>query len=254
MNRMKHFFFSAASAFSILSIAIVLCISLFACNKDKKSPEMPIPPVIYNGLFSSSIYAVGNGSFDTTYFTSEFAGITSNALYHNTFKDLSNMVDAGNVSLNSVQFEKPSPLHFYEDNSHSNPFSPPHIWSISGSQTIPAFTFTNTNSYPIFKGYKNLPDSFHNSTGVVIPLTNFSNVDEIEVHFYTTLGRMTESKFFPANTDTIRISVSEFPPVGPFNFVTLYLNFYKNNKQVIDGNNYVFQTGYCLRKEGIKYN
>lgn len=254
MNRIKHFFFSAASTLSILSIVFILCISLPACKKDKKSPEPPLPPVIYNGLFSSSIYAVGNGSFDTTYFTSEFAGITSNALYHNTFKDLSNMVDVGNVSLNGVQFGKPTPIHFYEDDSYSNPFSPPHVWSISGSQTIPAFTFTNTNSYPVFEGYKNLPDSFHNSTGVVIPLTNFSNVDEIEVHFYTTLGRMTESKFFPANTDTIRISVSEFPPVGTFNNVTLYLNFYKNNKQVINGNNYVFQTGYNLRKAGIRYN
>ena len=209
---------------SIFSIVIVLCISLPACKKDKKDPEPARPPVVYNGVFSSSIYAVGNGTFDTTYFTSEYAGITSNALNHSTLKDLSNMVDAGNVSLNGIQFEQPiSPVHYYEDNSNSNPFSTPHIWSISGSATIPAFTFTNNNSYPIFQGYMNLPDSFHHSTGVVIPLTNYSNVDEIEVHFITTLGKMTDSKFFPSNSDTIRISASEFPPVGPNNFVTLYL-------------------------------
>lgn len=240
--------------FSIFSIVIVFCISLPACKKDKNAPESPPPPLIYNGVFSSSIYAVISGTFDTIYFTSEYAGITSNLLDHNTLKDLSNTVDAGNVSLNGVQFEKPSVPGYYIDNSNSNPFSPPHIWSISGSATIPAFTFTNNNSYPTFNGSLNLPDSFHNSIGVVIPLTNYSNVDEIAVHFITTLGKMTDRKFFPPNTDTIRISASEFPPVGPFNAVNLYLNFYKNNTQVINGNNYVFQTGYSLRKEGIRYN
>ena len=243
---MKYFFSNSA-------VVILLCISLSGCNKHKNDPEPE--PVVYNGVFSSSIYAVGNGTLLSTYFTADHAGITSNDLVHNTLNALSNLADAGNLSLNGVQFEQPHPsLHYYLDNSQSNPFTTPHVWSITGSETIPAFTFTNVNSYPIFEGYKNLPDSFHHSTGVVIPLTNYSNVDEIEVHFITTQGKVTNSKFFPANTDTIRISASEFPPTGPFHSVELYLHFYKNNKQVIDGNNYIFQTGYFLRKGPIRYN
>ncbi len=243
---------------SYVAVAILLGLCLHACTKKEQEPEPtpePAPaPKVYNGLFSSSINAAVQGTSLNTYFTSEFAVITFSTLNHNT-TDLSGLVDAGKVTLNGVGFERPiNTMFYYTDSSHSNPFTPPHIWSVTGSTTIPAFTFTNTNTYPIFEGYRNLPDSFQSSTGPVIPITKFSNVDEIEAHFITTLGKTTASRFFPGNTDTIRFTTADLAPVGPHNSVTLYLTFYKNNIQVINGNNYVFQTAYMLRKNGIKYN
>jgi hypothetical protein len=242
------------NCFSLLRFALVFLLFFFSCKKKKSDPAIEPTPMVYQGVFTSQIYVVGNGTLVTNYGAPLNDGfICSHTLEHNMW-DPTSLVDAGNVSLNGVSFGKHlSVPYYYRDTTATITFNPPHVWSITGTGRIPAFTFINTNTYPVFNGYNSLPDSFQISLGATIPVNNYSNVDEIEVAFQTQGGNSIANKYFLGNVSTIQFSASELNAIGVSKNNTLIITFYKNNNHVINGNNYVFRTGYLLRKQGIKF-
>jgi hypothetical protein len=75
-------------------------------------------------------------------------------------KFITNFGNAGTVSINDsvISFKGRG----YVDTTFMK-YKTPVTWKVSGSDLFPAFSFTNTDSTPVYTGYNLLPDTIYNN-------------------------------------------------------------------------------------------
>ena len=240
----------------ILALGIL---SFTACKKETPAPA----PVTTSGTTTVGNYAVflSRKSVIITNTLVSNQPNFSNAYVSNTtlINDdpiVGSLLDMGNVSLNGTTFQKNgfSVQNYYKD-STSNTYNTPHNWVITGSGSVPSFSYSNSTAYPIYTGYTAIADSFIISNGISIPLTNYSGSDIVETYFssISSPAANTSIQKLTNNPTSLNFTASDLSIIGSGKTVALIINFYKNNVQVINGKNYNFRTAYMAIKTNIKF-
>lgn len=241
-------------------IIILLAIIISSCKKnDNTSPDSSggngTTQIANNAVFLSRKQAmitntsvVSSGNFSTAF-------ISTSALVNNG-PIVGTLLTMGDVSLNGTTFQKNaySVSNYYAD-STSTVFNTPHNWIISGSSAVNSFSYSNTNSYPVYTGYTAIADSFNIANNVTIPLINYSGSDEIETYFVTSTNPVTKTSTqnISGSPSVLNFTSTDLSTIGVNPNVTLVITFYKNNLQTINGNSVNFRTGYTLFKSNIKF-
>ena len=242
-----------------ISILCIGLLSLIACKKT----ETPAPTPVTSTGTSTGNYAVFSSrkaTIITNTLVSNQANF-SNAYISNTtlINDdpmVGSLLDMGNVSLNGTTFQKDAyGAQYYYGDSTTNTYNTPHNWIVTGSSAVSSFSFANTSPYPTYTGYAAIADSFVIVSGISIPLTNYSGADIVETYFATMTNPVTLTSIQKlTNTPTtLNFTASDLATIGSGKTVSLVINFYKNNVQVINGKNYNFRTGYEVVKANIKF-
>lgn len=238
---------------------IVICILLDSCKKKDTTPE-PVSnlPTVQSGnygVFTSRKQAIITNTLVSSFANFSTAFVSSSALIGNN-PTVGSLIDLGSVNLNGIIFQKNAygASNMYAD-STSSTFNTPHNWIVSGSASVASFSFSNTNSYPIYTGYNIIADSFIVASNISIPLTNYSGSDEVETYFVTSTNPAinTNIQNITGSPTNLNFSASDLSVIGVNSNVTLVINFYKNNIQTINGKAYNFRTGYSLMKSNIKF-
>lgn len=240
----------------------ILCIGLLSLITCKKT-ETPAPTNTGGVGTTTGNYALFS-SDQRVMLTGTVAGSPSGAnrayVSNTTLIDdnaiTGSLIDMGTVSLNGTTFQKNalSTSNFYSDSTYSS-FSAPLNWVIGGSSAVSSFSFANTSPYPTYTGYAAIADSFVIVSGISIPLTNYSGADIVETYFATMTNpaTLTSIQKLTNTPTTLNFTASDLATIGSGKTVSLVINFYKNNVQVINGKNYNFRTGYEVVKANIKF-
>lgn len=247
------------SIFKLITI-FTFTLVIFSCKKKSNSA----PDVVNNttstttnnyGVFLSrkSVIITNTLVSSQPNFSNAFV---SNAALTNNSPNVGSLLDMGTVNLNGVVFQKNawSVSGMYKD-STTTTYNTPHNWVISGSTAVPSFSFSNTNTYPIYTGYAAIADSFVVANNISIPLTNYSGADEIETYFVTSSNPTTNTSIqnVAGTVTSLNFTTTDLSIIGVNANVALVITFYKNNTQTINGKSYNFRTGYNIIKSNIKF-
>ena len=242
---------------------VILALGILSFTACKKETPAPTTSPSSGGTTTTGNYAVFS-SRKSVIITNTLVSnqpnfsnaYVSNTTLINDDPTVGSLLDMGNVSLNGTTFQKNgfSVQNYYKD-STTNTYNTPHNWVITGSGSVPSFSYSNTTAYPIYTGYTAIADSFVVSSGITIPLTNYSGADMVEVYFSsisspaanTSIQKLTNSP------TSLNFTASDLSIIGSGKTVALIINFYKNNVQVINGKNYNFRTAYMAIKTNIKF-
>ena len=244
--------------FIILGLGI-LCFT--ACKKETPSPataDVPIGTTTASGnyaVFSSrtSSILMGGALMNGSNVSDAYC---SNSILVNDDPFVGTTIDMGDVSMNGVVFERNDfSSHFFYTDSTFSSYTVPHHWTITGTASVPGFSYTNSTSYPIYTGYAAIADSFVISSDVTIPLVGYSGADVVETYFISLspTNATTSIQKYTNNPTSISFTTTDLAAIGINNNVSLVINFYKNNVQVINGKNYNFRTGYGFTKYNTKF-
>lgn len=221
----------------------LICTLIYSCKKKDNTPEpSPSPsgntsgPTAdgFSALFSTQlIYSIFGTSTTTLSYANNMA-IAANSDFTNFNFSTGLLLNMGTVNVNSVQFKNMS--GYYLDSTYNFVAGPPYIWQCSGN-AIPAFTYTNSNSYPSYSNYTLWPDTISKSAGLSLPLSGITNATEARI-FLSVTGATS-----PANTATIILSTASgysFNPSALSSLSTattaaIQIDFYRNNIQTING-------------------
>ena len=240
----------------------ILCIGLLGLIACKKT-ETPAPTGTGSTGTPTGNYAVFSsrqGVIITNTLVSNQSNFSnayvSNIPLVNDDPVVGSLLDMGAVSLNGTTFQKNAyGVQYYYSDSTTSTYNTPHNWIISGSSAVPSFSFSNTTPYPIYTGYTAIADSFVIASGISIPLTNYSGADMVETYFATMTNpaTLTSIQKLTNTPSTLNFTASDLATIGAGKTVSLVINLYKNNVQVINGKNYNFRTAYEVIKSNIKF-
>ncbi len=166
----------------------------------------------------------------------------------------STMVDAGTVSVNSVNLDKatnnsytklatagmtPATLEF--DNSSS--------WNVGGSGSVAAFTYDHTKAFPSFTG--TVPTSVTKASGVSLTFSTSTLTNADSVIVVIASGSTSFTKTYHAKAGTITISPSELSslPAVSDNSGLLEVCPYSYQEVVKNGKNY-----FAIKEQAIVKN
>lgn len=174
---------SIKSLVTFFAFAIIVA----SCNKNNNNntPAAPAPnptPITSNPVFYGHLYSqIMAGNTFSNLFSNHYAYFFKNPVTSGMISP-STTVGAGTVSLNGIQFKyitSPS-LIGYNDTTLTY-INGPTNWICSGSGTVPAFSFTDNNSWPTFSGPSNLNDTIKLNQTNIIPLQGITNADSVDV-------------------------------------------------------------------------
>ncbi|MBS1636172.1 MAG: hypothetical protein JST26_09665 [Bacteroidetes bacterium] len=186
------------------------------------------------------------------------AGVPPNSLYYPP----SNLA-VGGLSLNTISFNENIWVNgtdtsiTYQDTTYINykpiNYQPPFIWVVGGNSYFQGFSFTNTNDFPQYTGYTLLPDTVDLYKGVYIPLKSYKGVDRIEVFLHGGGGNggmmETQTKAItPAHSGVYFSGDDLLSPMLGTSWGEIFIAFYRDNYQTINGRVYNFRTGLIFIK------
>ncbi|MDP2385211.1 MAG: hypothetical protein Q8M29_02455 [Bacteroidota bacterium] len=242
----------------IVLIAFVSC--FFACKKEKVNEETPTSQ-ISNVADPARRY----GELNTTK-TEFFAFISTNpiacldttisvaALF--SFQPFENGrivsgtdVSAGTVTANgtTLKFKNTSiPKHYSDTTNTIN--SPVQNWTVSGSNTVPQMNYTVNDSFPVYQGYLDIPDTVYLSQGFTLPINGLQGCNEIKFFVSTLSKTLTKNLNMPVTE--IVVTPAE---LNGFTGSSLFMQiwFTKANYENVAGKTYQFRTALELRVNGI---
>ena len=174
---------------SILLISFSVIVILSGCTKSSDNNPTNNPtnsssaPTPSFGDASGTFAAVTSVSYQTV------AGITIpltvntavGALF--TSAGSGSYVDGGNVALNSKTLSKQSNNSYvYQNLTDPLTLGSTNSWNVSGSSSVPAFSYTYNRSMPGYSDYNSLPSMVTRSAGLTISLgSTISNADSVYV-------------------------------------------------------------------------
>jgi hypothetical protein len=156
----------------------------------------------------------------------------------------STMVDAGTVSVNSINLDKAA------NNSYTKMATagqtPADLdmdggsnWSVGGSGSVAAFTYNHTSDFPNYTG--TVPTSVTKSSGLSLSFTssNLTNADSVYVVVIS--GSANVTKAFAANAGSVSISSSDLSGLGAVSDNTAMIEIcpFRWTVQTIGGKKYV---------------
>lgn len=238
-----------------LTLIALFWLTLFSCKKDVSHTPATntnntggTNTTSYYGLMEAAkthlLYYSGGTLYDAgTSSNLVSAGFSSQAYIDNGFI-FGTSIEAGTVSMNGVSLKQysPNPIR-YSDTTNTIPF-PIQNWVISGSSQVPAFTFTNNDSVPIYTGYNLIPDTILKATGFSLPFTGLSGCDEFQL--YIASGSTNIIKKYTATTTAITVAPSELAAF-PTGTIVFQLSFSKISFANAGGKNYKFKTSQLVQ-------
>lgn len=204
-----------------LFLIILVVSASFSCKKKTNTSEEPTPepqpaPVISQGemgLFKSDLsfndYSYMNGGIlkDSAIYARFFASDTQT----------NQSVSAGTLTVNGATLTQLSnPITYYllgNVNMHSL------SWSVSGSGTVSASSFSYIANYPVFNGSGLLPDTVSKSTGAnftVSSVSNYSGTSKIEVSQWSNSYTVSPTNF-PTVLNITPTTLANFSSNSTFN-------------------------------------
>ena len=244
------------------SIIYVGLLSLIACKKTE-TPAPTNPTGSSSTTTTTGNYAVFSSRAGALLTSGSLLNVSnvssaycSNSILVNDNPYSGTIINMGDVSMNGVVFQKDNfSTHFLYTDSTFSTFTTPHQWIITGSTSVPSFSYTNATAYPTYTGYAAIADSFVIFNTINIPLNNYSGTDIVETYFTATSPTFTSTSIqtYTNNPTSISFTTADLSAIGVNNNVSLIINFYKNNVQVINGKNYNFRTGYGFTKNNMKF-
>jgi hypothetical protein len=165
----------------------VASLVLSGCSKTSTTPDTPSTttasaPTITVSDGYGALAAVRSVSYTTVAgYTIPLEVNTAVAVFTTT-PGGSTFVDGGTVSLNSKSLTKSSGnAYVYQNLTDPLSFSTLN-WSVSGSSSVPAISYTDDRPIPDFSGFSTLPTTITRASGVTISLGSaISNADSVYV-------------------------------------------------------------------------
>jgi hypothetical protein len=127
---------------------------------------------------------------------------------------------------------------------------PPASWIVNGAGTIPSFTYSNTNSMPIFSGLSSFPNTISKAQNLVIPITGASGYDQIEITVQDSLNNST-TVYVASGTTSVTFLKSSLINLTNCNVASIQINLLKYNPQSINGKKILFALIYATSKDNI---
>lgn len=240
----------------LVFILLAVMTFFFSCKK-KETIEPVIPNTTatnnYYGVLSSYLFNALQAGTLTNYQGMSNATFSSNAMINNGVVNNS-YLDAGNITLNGIVFKKRSPILYYSDTTYTA-HALPNSWAVSGQGNVPAFTFSNTNSYPAYNGYSTLTDTIKLGQSNTISLSGISGANQIQIYLYDYPQSHTSTiKYVSGSSTSVTFSPNEINTLTSTNTGFLTVISIKDTFQTFGGKQYKFEVGYQLQKLNMVFN
>ncbi|MBS1647243.1 MAG: hypothetical protein JST67_07875 [Bacteroidetes bacterium] len=157
-------------------------------------------------------------------------------------------VFGGTVSLNNIPYVfNSNPIGYHDTASSNNNVNPPYTWAVTGSGSIPSFTYTNTNNMPSYTGYALLPDTIYKSQQNTLQITGINGADEITIGIDDG-GTNDVVHSLHIGVNSVSFSSSELSAlVSGQGFIGVFC--LKNNMQMFGGKRFCFPIFYQATKQ-----
>ena len=224
----------------VISILLVTLLAVFSCKKKENTPESTPTPstppaligVSFNGLCSNQLWTTVSSTSTFTINFSQNVSYMAASDFTNFNPPTGMNISSGKISLNGINFK--NIFNYNLDTTYAAQQSP-FVWQATGG-TVPAFSYTNTNTYPTFTGYTAWTDTISKSTALTLSLSGMTNMDEAYIHISNT------NSSSPAATGTLLASTTNFSfspsalsSLSTSTTVIIQIDIYKNNIQTISG-------------------
>ncbi len=242
----------------ISTLSIVLIIS--ACTK--KEGQVPIYSSNQSTLVFDQAYIDGRFEISYEYWTVndslDLTGVVATAFVNNSRRhrdsiDYADLANIGLVSCNGAFLLREN-ANYYDLWKSGSTILKPFVWHISGNGAFDSLKYMDASPMPIFEGTYNLPDTLFYTKSNVINLTDFKNVDNVEVSIMDDRGTSTAIKTVRFPFQSVIFKGKDLGVIymadGP---VYIILVFYKSNVQTVNGKIYNFRTRISITKGGVFY-
>ncbi|MES2131673.1 MAG: hypothetical protein V4506_04940 [Bacteroidota bacterium] len=225
----------------LIIIVTVMLFSSLSCKKKNTTPD-PLPPT-----YGTSTTPPNYGTLQTMliqYYNGHTFMRTDSMLTASFYASpvtstLSTMVNAGTVSFNNIRLQNTT--NQYQDSTHTlNIHQANSVWNISGSSSVPAFSYTVTPSYPTFIGNNLLPDSVSKAAGVVITLVGASNIANYGIAVEIISGGVIAHKSLAPNQTSCTFLSSDLALLSPSTNAMIIIVFSNGTQQTFGGKAYAF--------------
>ncbi len=126
----------------------------------------------------------------------------------------STFVDAGSVTVNSEPMTRNANNSYVYDKLTTPLTFGDVAWAVAGANGIPAFNYTDNNSWPAFGGYNSLPGTISRATGLTVALgNNVDNADSVYLIVASNDGKYVISRV-GGNASEITITAADLSSVS----------------------------------------
>ena len=237
---------------SLTAFSLIIAITFTFCKKKETTPEpTPSSTTTTTGGPTSSCSLFNTGY--NVYNTNNIITVDSSMIY-GMFYDQPNSntkIFGGTVTVNSLSLT-PDQGNFYML------YSPGQVnitsalnWSVTGSGTVTAFSYSYVPSYPKYSGGNLLPDTCVKANGFSIVISGVSNHvsvfnSGVSVNLYQ--GSNQISKSIQTDSGTITFSAAELAAFNSNATVTLMIGISNINSVSLGGLYRTFNSSYQYNK------
>jgi hypothetical protein len=216
------------------TIVLFLVIMLLACKKKDSIPEATATTnsSVINPTGLSQSTGGDYCNLQTSYTYVNIGGVISkDSLVVASFytapsgATLPTNIYAGTVTLNGVNlpFESVNSIYYISTSLSAN-ITAPITWSVSGSNTVTAFSQSFTPSYPKYTGGNSLPDTCVKANGITINVNGVSNnQNSVVVYLNSSTGSV--FKYILGSTGSVYFNPTDLAVFTTNQFITISLNF-----------------------------
>ena len=225
-------------------LIIIITVMLLSCLSCKKKSTTPDPlPQTYGTSTTSGNYGTLQTMliqyYDRHTYMHTDSMLTASFYASPVTSTLSTMVNAGTISFNNVQLQNAT--NQYQDSTHTiNVHRVNSVWNVSGSNSVPAFSYTVTPSYPTFIGNNLLPDSVSKAAGVVITLVGANNITNYGIRVEIVSGGAIAYKNLAPNQTSCTFLSSDLALLSPSTNAMIIIVFSNGTQQTFGGKAYAF--------------
>jgi len=229
---------------SSLLIMAGIALTIVSCKKSSTSPGTTsnntnnsngFPSGTYSGLLVGAEGPTGSGVIGSGIALFFPSPVTMNG---NTMSAV-NTATVSAVSMNGNAF---APFFgiFYLSTTASLTF-PPAAWTVTGSGSIPSFTYTNTNPLPTYTGISKMPSTIIRANNLTLSITGVSNSDQIEVEISDSTGKQ-QQQYISSNASSITFVSDSLEKLSACHSASINVTCVKYNPQTLSGKGFLFAT------------
>lgn len=239
---------------SLSLFCLILVLTFTFCKKKETTPEpAPSSTTTTGGGPTSSCSLFSTGY--TIYDVNNVITIDSNSIYGMFYdQPFSNTkIFGGNVSVNSISLTPDQGNFYYLYNAGQINITSAINWSVTGSGTVTAFTYSYVPSYPEYTGSNLLPDTCVKANGLSITISGVSNHvsvfnSGVSVNLYQSSSSSQINKSIQGDSGTITFSATELAGFNVNSSLTLMVGINNINSVSLGGLYRTFNSSFQYNK------
>lgn len=246
---MKSFFFAGMLAFALTS-----------CDKsvdnpiDNNTSSTPAALSVSVNDGYGALAAVTSVSYTTVAGITLPVNVNTAVAVFRSSSGSSSFIDGGTVKLNTKSLSKQSNNSYVYQNLLDPVSFPPVTWDVSGSASVPAFTFTDDKPMPTFSGYSTLPSSVSRSADLTVSLSGMiSDADSVYVHIAGS-GSNSVLKRVAGNASQVVFTAAELSALGTSSTGIIQVAPWNYKQEDFNSKTFYFVNETCYSKIGISIN